>query len=138
MPDILIYECLYSANQAPKLDGARPLSIANHNPERRELQAYVDVYKGQLFSKHGTQVFFHPSLTSSAMSLCTTLCNLSLTSIQPPAISIHSRKLLIGLTTFGNRVKMLTLAFCMPLRSCLLLLALISTWRQRQDMALKL
>lgn len=58
--DIVIYECLYSDEQAPSLVGAQPLYIANHNPERRELQAYVEAYKRQLYSQQGYTGVFSP------------------------------------------------------------------------------
>lgn len=60
MSDIVIYECLYSAQQEPSLAGAHPLYIANHNPERRELQAYVEAYKRQLYSLQGYTGVFSP------------------------------------------------------------------------------
>ncbi|HQU08106.1 MAG TPA: hypothetical protein PK539_03590 [Candidatus Paceibacterota bacterium] len=37
-----------------------PLRIANQYPERRELQAYVDVYKRKLYSAHGLTGIFSP------------------------------------------------------------------------------
>lgn len=60
MSDVVIYECLYSAQQAPSLAKAQPLYIANLNPERRELQAYVEVYKRQLYSQQGYTGVFSP------------------------------------------------------------------------------
>jgi len=60
MSEVVIYECLYSADQEPSLAGAQPLYISNKNPERRELQAYIEVYKRRLYSQKGYTGVFSP------------------------------------------------------------------------------
>jgi len=63
---MILYECIYQHDQSPSSDLVTPLAIDNTEPEKRELQAYVHIYKNGLYLGHD-----HVGVTSPKFQLKT-------------------------------------------------------------------
>lgn len=67
MLNVKIFECIYSSAQQSKLNGATRLYLSNDHPERRELQAYVEIYKQKLFYNADLTGVFSPKFEIKCM-----------------------------------------------------------------------